>query len=118
MPSVSWLMPWLMSLGRIKPLTTMTASPAQFANILRRRPDLPVGSGPRGASSCPSSREEPGGSSGSELPLFTGYSVPIPSVQVPRDRREGSQVGARHLPLPGLVEADWQHTLQAHAIPE
>src|SRR5882724_3092505 len=103
-----------MSLGKIKPLTTMTVSPAQFENILRRRPDLPVGLGSRGASSCPSSREVPGGSSGSELRLVTGYSVPIPGVQLPRDRREGRHVSARHLSLPGLVEADWQYTLQAH----
>src|SRR5438445_7703596 len=122
MPRASWLMPRLMSLGKMKPLTTMTASPAQFASILRRKPDLPVGSEPmtsrRGSSSCASSRDEPGVFSGSDLRLITGYSVSIRGVQVPRDRGEGIQVGPRHFSLPGLVEADWQHAFQAHAIPE
>src|SRR5438445_6243444 len=106
----------------MKPLTTMTVSPAQFANMLRRRPDAAVGEEPltstSGTSSCRSSREESGDSSGPELRRVTGYSVPIPCIQVSRDRREGSQVSARHFPLPGLVEADWQYTLEAHAIPE
>src|SRR2546426_10355591 len=110
-----------MSRGRMNPLTTKTASPAQFANALRKNP---VGAWAAwrehasGVASGVSSYERSALSSECGLPLTTGHSVCIPSVHAPREGGEGSEVGARHLMLPRVVGANRQHAFQAHPISE